>query len=154
MPQILRSFTKNFSPFSKPAVPAAYPTQIRNKFYSDFREFTAWNAWGPPTDHSYQNHKYIEMRDRFVKQYDYPAELQKMIDCGWKSGATPTGPRTTNISIGSARGAAPAPPEPDNPLRSGFSVGKGSRLACDWDHVTKFEQVAAFTFRGDTRPPE
>lgn len=128
--------------------------QIRNKFYKDLREFTAWSPWGEPTGHTAKNDRYIAMRGRFVKQFNYPAELQKLIDYGWRSSATPKGPKRDNgIFLGNRRmvAATGAPPIPSpNPL----SAGLGKQLVGNWDHISKFEQVAAYSFRGDTRPPE
>lgn len=135
----------------------SHPTQIRNTFYKNIREFTAWNPWGTPPDHTRWNTNYIPVKGAFVKQYDYPAQLQKLIDHGWK---------TASVSTNAARGASGF-------LSGGHRVAKGQSVdltqkgqpsalrrgfarpqRSDWAHVTEFEQVAAYAFRGDTRPPE
>jgi hypothetical protein len=157
MPQLLKSLPNPFSnPFgsrssSSSSTHHSHPMQIRNQFYKGLREFTAWQPWGQPTGHNSSNDLYIEIKNHYVKRCDYPAELQKLIDFGWRTASAPKGARATGFNIGGARASAGAA-EPGNHLRRGF--GNGKAIASNWDHVTKFEQVGAYAFRGDTRPPE
>ncbi|MGO8817031.1 MAG: hypothetical protein ACLQVG_20510 [Terriglobia bacterium] len=132
--------------------PSPNPTQIRNKFYNSMREFTAWSPWGEKPDHTNKNSHYIEISGLFVKQYDYPAQVQKLINHGWKTGSKPSGPRPTGgFTLGRTRpDAPPGFQQQPAPFRQGVS----RPLVNNWDHMTLFEQVGAYAFRGDTRPPE
>jgi hypothetical protein len=136
----------------KSDAPSANPKQIRNKFYQNLREFTAWSPWGEKPDHTNANREYIPIAGLFVKQYDYAAELKKLIEFGWKAGTKPTGPRPVGgLSIGRSRpDVAPGFKEPPSPLRQAF----GHKMVSNWDHMTLFEQVGAYSFRGDSRAPE
>ncbi len=158
MPSLLKSLPNPFSsksPGTRP--PSAHPIQIRNQFYKGIREFTAWEPWGTPPDHNKNNLNYIPVKDAFVKQFNYPVKLQQLIDFGWKTASKPAnGARGGSGILAGNQRVAPGQQidltknEPMNPLRRNF----GHAIQADWEHVTKFEQVCAYTFRGDTRPPE
>lgn len=137
----------------------SHPTPISGTRYMGMQDFTAWQAYGEPTGHTHKNLDYIAMNGEWVKRGNYPAELQKLIQTGWKAVAAPTDPRKdTNPLLARTRVASPtAAPSmaPNNPLRAGFKSPNGFQALCNnWDHITEFEQVAAYSFRGDTRPPE
>ncbi|MGC2661532.1 MAG: hypothetical protein WA324_26560, partial [Bryobacteraceae bacterium] len=69
------------------------PTQLADTFYANLSkkwEFAAWHPWGQLPVHNKDNGDYIPIAGLFVKQFDYPAELKKLIDFGWKSGKIPT----------------------------------------------------------------
>ncbi|MGJ5820240.1 hypothetical protein [Paludibaculum fermentans] len=131
---------------------SAQPLQIRNKFYKDLREFTAWEPWGERLDHQDGNNGYIGITGMFVKQFNYSAELQKLINHGWKS-SSPNRPATPSltprsVTIGTGRGGQETPCT----LRAGFKRPAGMLNA--WDHMQMFEQVGAYAFRGDRRTPD
>ncbi len=129
------------------------PTKVRNAYYKQLREFTEWHPWGIRPPHTKHNLEYIPITGAFVKQFDYNAALKRLIDHGWRKGAAPTtAPRQFAGMIGGQRGAAPPVParREVSPLRQGF----GQYLVANFDHMTLFEQVAAYTFRGDQRSPE
>lgn len=140
------------SRFGQRSQASAQPMQIRNKFYKDLREFTAWEPWGQRLDHHDGNNEYIGITGMFVKQFNYSAELQKLIDHGWRS-ASASRPATPSlqpraVTIGTGRGGKEIPCT----LRTGFKCPAGMLNA--WDHMQLFEQVGAYSFRGDRRKPE
>ncbi len=133
------------------------PTQIRNTFYKNLRDFTAWNPWGNPPDHTRNNENYISVKGAFVKQFDYPAKLQQLIDFGWKTASAPKNVARGNSGFLAGGHRVAKGQQIDltqngqvSALRRGFARPQRS----DWAHVTEFEQVSAYSFRGDTRPPD
>lgn len=142
------------NPFSKQKTGrSTHPTQIRNKFYNNLREFTAWEPWGEPTGHSKHNHDYIPTKDPFVKRIDYPAKLQHLIDFGWKTVSARGARGGHGLLIGGQRSAGPIDLN-DKGAPSPLRKALGHAVPCDWDHLKKIEMVNAFAYRGDTRPPE
>jgi hypothetical protein len=137
------------------------PTPVRNTFYKGMHDFTAWSPWGDSVDfpnrpiHNKKNLDYIPIKDEFVKQMNYPAELQRLIDKGWTAAEKRNGPRPANVPQIGAAHRKPVPPgfqERPSPLRTG--MGRPLGLLASWKHIQEFEQVAAYTYRGDTRAPE
>jgi hypothetical protein len=127
------------------------PTSIPNQFYSKIKtrlDFDAYNPWGARPNHTNINTNFIPIAGLFVKQFDYPAELKKLVEFGWKSAKTRKGPRSTGGAV-MGRGRS-GRRNPASPLRS-FT---NNDLVSDRDHMKLVEQVGAFTFRGDSRPAE
>ena len=137
-----------FSRFQSSSSPS--PKKIQNQFYKNLREFTAWNPWGTAPDHSISNDEYIPITGAFVKQFDYPAALERLIEFGWKTATKPTGPRALQVTLGAKRPGEIDMKGAPSQLRTNF----GRPMRGNWNHITKFEQVAAYAFRGDARPPE
>ncbi len=132
----------------------SHPTKIQNTFYKNMREFTAWNPWGVRPDHTKYNDQYIPITGAFVKQFDYPAELKKLIEHSWKS-AKASGPRHAGgLIMGGSRAGGATIDLTQKGAPSLLRKGFGRSMAGDYDHIKQFEQVAAYAFRGDTRPPE
>ena len=135
---------------------STHPTQIRNQFYNNMREFTAWHPWGDKPNHTKRNDGYIPMKDRFVKQFDYSTEMKNVMELGWKASNGSIGPKNLpKMTLGAARPMGPnaaAINAAKSPLRRG--LGHAVVNYSDFDHITKFEQVAAYAFRGDSRTPE
>jgi hypothetical protein len=139
----------SFLKSSSPKTPS--PKRIDGVHYKNLREFTVWHPWGVAPGHTKHNEAYIPVTGAFVKRLDYNAALQRLIDYGWRTAsASKTTPQRT--LIGAQRGAAPAPPAV--PQRSLLRQAFGNALVANFNHVELFEQVAAYTFRGDRRPPE
>ncbi len=170
-------------PTKAPAPPAPdRPTQIPGQVYKGLNDFTAWQPFGERSKHSRFNLDYIPMKDRFVKQNNYPVELQKLIDFAWK--LTVADPRnvdkrneerrannqadlvtrargTEGAFVMGTKGRNPAHvnvnlPGAPSALRTGLNMGaRGSgAMVNTWSDMKLFEQVAAYTFRGDQRSPE
>jgi hypothetical protein len=138
-------------------MPTANPTPIPNQYCKHIKakkDFVAYHPWGDNPNHTDINNNFIPIAGIFVKQFDYPKELQKLIDHGWRR-STAKGSQhqlLPNTAVGGpviGRGRSNLP-EPASPFK-GFSR---SQLVSDWDHMRKFEQVAAYAFRGDTRTVE
>ena len=107
---IAKAAKKVATPYpSAPKAPALpdRPTKIPGDFYANLTDFTAWQPWGTGPGHTVKNEKYIPMKDRFVKQNNYPAELQKLIDFGWKAGQINTNNIQTANATRLANGMAP-----------------------------------------------
>jgi len=130
------------------------PIQIRNKFYQDLREFNAWQPWGERPDHTSRNEDYIKVKGVVPRPYDYPSRLRELIEFGWRAAAVPTAAKGhLGFLTGGHRSSEPI----DLTQRgtpSALRRGLGRPVACDWDHITKFERVAAYSFRGETRRPD
>jgi hypothetical protein len=125
--------------------------KIPGKVYKHLAEFTAYHKFGEAPKHDDSNDDYIKMLNKTVPQFNYPAELQNLVDYGWKRAApTPAAAPQRPGMIGSYSqrlgGVA-------NESPSRFTALKHP-IASNWDHMKFFEQVAAYTFRGDTRAPE
>jgi hypothetical protein len=159
-------------------MPTVPPKKIPNKFYKTLREFTAWPTWGTRPPHNNGNTDFIPVDGVFVNQFDYPAEMKKLMDHGWRTAKKPTTAPGNRAGITIGRSAALQPPgrpatgpgaAPQLPGRP--AIGRPSApapspqpllrtamglhgLHADWDHIKLFRQVAAYTFRGDRRPPE
>ena len=147
-------------------MPTAAPKKIVAKFYKDLREFTAWPQWDTRPGHTNDDTHFIPVDGVFVSQFDYPAQLKKLMDHGWRSASKPTTAPMARpgLTIGRAAaapaGGGPALGRPglagasSGPLLRTAFAGDSARLLADWDHISKFRQVAAYTFRGDRRAPE
>lgn len=134
---------------SPPKTPS--PKRIDGVHYKNMREFTVWHPWGVAPAHTRFNDAYIPITGAFVKQFDYGAALRRLIDHGWRTAsAAKAGPQQT--LMGAHRGAPPAVPAA--PQKSVLRQAFGNALVANFHHVELFEQVAAYTFRGDKRPPD
>src|SRR5271156_5874435 len=69
---------------------AVQPIQIRNKFYQDPREFSAWQPWGERPDHTSRNEDYIKVKGVVPRPYDSPSRFRELIEFGWRAAAVPT----------------------------------------------------------------
>jgi hypothetical protein len=140
-------------------MPTANPTPIPNQFYKNLKQkkdFIAYRPWGDNPNHTNINNNFIAIANMFVKQFDYPQELQKLIDYGWKK-AKPTASQPQQLFPGSNFARGPIIGNGRSNLSNPESPFKGfteQQLVSDWDHMRLFEQVAAYAFRGDTRTAE
>lgn len=135
-------------------MPNLNPTPIQNQYYKNLKaknDFIAYRPWGTKPDHHDGNRAFIPIAGMTVTQNDYPQALRKLVDHGWKRAAPNKNPRNNAPVLGAARlSLQPPRPEPPSPLR-GFTR---DQLVSDWDHTKVFDQVAAYTFRGDSRSVE
>lgn len=158
MPSVISSLSSSLSGKSSGSgTGSSRPIQVPNTFYKTIREFTAWQPWGTLPDHTRHNMNYIPVKGAFVKQFDYPEKLQKLIDFGWKTATAPTAiPRGNSglLSGGHRVGRGQKIDLTQNGQASALRRGFGRPQRSNWAQVTEFEQVAAYSFRGDTRPPE
>jgi hypothetical protein len=129
------------------------PMPVRNQVYLNMHEFTAWNPWGQPPGHNNSNSGYIPTNDPFVKRIDYPTKVQQLIDRGWRTVKANGTHGGSGLLAGGHR--------PQGPMARGNADLKGRLyqvsnrpIPCNWQHLNQIELINAFTFRGDTRPPE
>jgi hypothetical protein len=132
----------------------------RPKTYPGMPEFSEWHPWGTPPDHTTINENYIPVRGGDQRQFDYPAALQRLIDHTWKVGnVDPTAPRDgRGLVLGASPGRMAG--MSGNAIQSDFARVKhdadsrrafGRPKASAWYQMKELKQVAAYTFRGDTR---
>jgi len=131
----------------------------RAKVYPGMPEFSEWRPWGTPPDHTTINENYIPVRGGDQRQFDYPAALRRMMDHTWKAGDVDR--NAERRGRGLTLGASPdrVAGMTDEAVRSDNARAKhdvDSRRAFGpkasaWHQMKELKQVAAYTFRGDTR---
>jgi len=132
------------------------------KTYPGLREFSEWHPWGWPPNHTTINDNYIPVRGGDQRQFDYPAAMKRMMDHTWKAANVPTGFRGGSGLLSASHRfdtfeASTERIEKDE-LRAQEDLDRrrafGRDKASAWYQMKEIKQVAAYTFRGDTRRAE